>query len=247
MPSDGVPDIGPGNGVSHNDDNTYAGRVVTYRRIGVWDWYEEKDPDGVFAILPLGWGQKCSNLAGSFRYVVRAVKDLLSIPGCRVQFAIYVVTGLGVALIPAATIWYVVKSYAKILVSIFFPTGPRETYCAWCVVFLGGCSTFLDSIPIRHTARWTISTKHPLSTHGDCSKLVLAGLLARSPLRCCNIYEGRPTPGWTAGFNAGTPSARSRHAPGWTYQLSVFERLKPLSRGCRIAVALWCGRRCGSR
>ena len=105
MPSDGVPDIGPKNQVSHNDDNPYTGRVITHQRIGVWDWYEERDPDAVYLSLPLGWSQRYSDLAGSFQYVVRAIKDLLRIPGCKVQFAIYMVTGLGVALIPAATIW----------------------------------------------------------------------------------------------------------------------------------------------
>ena len=105
MSSDRVPDVGSENKVSSSDDNPYAGRIVTHQRFGVWDWYEERDPDGVQLISPSSWGRSYSDLAGSFQYVARAVKDLLSIPGCKVQFTIYVVTGLGAALIPAATIW----------------------------------------------------------------------------------------------------------------------------------------------
>ncbi|KAM5536356.1 hypothetical protein V8D89_009954 [Ganoderma adspersum] len=103
--NDRVPDAGSEKKVSHSDDNPYAGRIVTHQRFGVWDWYEERDPDGVQLISPSSWGQSYSDLAGSFQYVARAVKDLLSIPGCKVQFAIYLTTGLGAALIPAATIW----------------------------------------------------------------------------------------------------------------------------------------------
>ena len=99
-----VLDAGSKNQVSGGDSNPYADRIVTHSRIGIWDWYEEKDPDGAL-ISPLEWRKRYSDIAESFQYVVRAVKDLLRIPGCKVQFTIYMVTGLGVALIPAATIW----------------------------------------------------------------------------------------------------------------------------------------------
>ncbi|PIL30024.1 ATP-binding cassette transporter [Ganoderma sinense ZZ0214-1] len=105
---DQPPDIASENKVSESpgDDNPYAGRIVKHQRIGVWDWYEEKDPDGAQLISPaLGWGDSYSDIAGSLRYVVRLVKDLLSIPGCKTQFAIYMAAGFGAALIPAAAIW----------------------------------------------------------------------------------------------------------------------------------------------
>ena len=105
MPSDRAPDVGSENKVSPGDDNPYAGRIVKHQRFGVWDWYEERDPDGVQLISPSSWGQSYYALSGSFHHVVRAVKDLLSIPGCKAQFAIYLATGLGAALIPAAAIW----------------------------------------------------------------------------------------------------------------------------------------------
>ncbi|TBU55005.1 HlyB/MsbA family ABC transporter [Dichomitus squalens] len=49
--------------------------------------------------------KSCADLAGCFPYVVRMFKDVLSIPGCKSRLVIYGATELGLALVPAASIW----------------------------------------------------------------------------------------------------------------------------------------------
>ena len=83
----------------------YAGRVVTHSKIGVWDWYEEVDPDRSQISVISRLRKSYTDLAGSFPYVIRMFRDVLSIPGCRPHLAVFGLTELGLALVPAASIW----------------------------------------------------------------------------------------------------------------------------------------------
>ncbi|RPD54069.1 HlyB/MsbA family ABC transporter [Lentinus tigrinus ALCF2SS1-6] len=83
-----------------------AGRVVKHRQYGVWDWYEERNPDGehfaVLETLRAAYSQ-CIECAP---YVARTVKDVMSIPGCALQLGLYSATELGLGLTPALSLWY---------------------------------------------------------------------------------------------------------------------------------------------
>lgn len=85
----------------------YPGRVVKHKQYGIWDWYEEKNPDPdrfpIFDTLKSSY----SKIIDSTPYVVRMIKDVMSIPGCKLQLGIYGVTELALSLIPAVSLRYV--------------------------------------------------------------------------------------------------------------------------------------------
>ena len=83
----------------------YAGRVVTHSKIGVWDWYEERYPDGYRLFSAALWKKKYSDIILSYPYVWRMVKDVIRIPGCKTQLIIYLSLELVSSLIPAASTW----------------------------------------------------------------------------------------------------------------------------------------------
>ena len=92
-------------GLSKNTENPFADRIVTHQRIGVWDYYEEKDPDGGRLPSISSWKQKVSDVVESLPYAIRMIKDILNIPGIRGHLLIYVAVQLGSSVVPAASIW----------------------------------------------------------------------------------------------------------------------------------------------
>ncbi|RPD64048.1 HlyB/MsbA family ABC transporter [Lentinus tigrinus ALCF2SS1-6] len=87
-------------------EQRYPGRVVKHRRYGVWDWYEETNPDGEhFAVFETLRGAY-SQVIECTPYVTRTVKDVMSIPGCTLQLGIYSATELALGLTPALSLWY---------------------------------------------------------------------------------------------------------------------------------------------
>ena len=92
-------------GLSNSAENPYADRIVTHKRIGVWDYYEEQDPDGRRLPSISSWVKKCSDVVESLPYAIRMIKDILDIPGIRGPLLIYVAAQLGSSVIPAASIW----------------------------------------------------------------------------------------------------------------------------------------------
>ena len=67
--------------------------------------YEEVDPDRSQISVISRLRKSYTDLAGSFPYVIRMFRDVLSIPGCRPHLAVFGLTELGLALVPAASIW----------------------------------------------------------------------------------------------------------------------------------------------
>ena len=79
-------------------------RVVTRTPRGIWDYYEEKHPDrGRFPRFSAFHGAR--DVVESLPYVVRALRDIVSIPGCRMQVGVYMVSELAAAVVPALSIW----------------------------------------------------------------------------------------------------------------------------------------------
>ena len=77
-------------------------RVIKHIRYGVWDYYEEKDPDGERAsLLGLGFFKTAGTVVESFPYIVRAIKDVFAMPGCKLHMVVYTVAELTGAVIPA--------------------------------------------------------------------------------------------------------------------------------------------------
>ena len=88
-----------------NAGNPYADRVVTHKRIGVWDFYEEMEPDGSRLPSISNWTKKFSDIVESFPYLMRMAKDILSIPDIQGPLLLYLATQVGGAVIPATSIW----------------------------------------------------------------------------------------------------------------------------------------------
>ena len=86
-------------------EDAFAGRIVTHTRMGVWDFYEEQNPDSGTALSFGHWRKKLTNMFGSYPYLWRMLVDVLHIPGCKSKFALFFTTELVSALIPAASIW----------------------------------------------------------------------------------------------------------------------------------------------
>ena len=89
-------------------------RIVTRTLRGIWDYYEEKHPDsGQFSRF--GAFQGVCEVAESLPYVVRALRDIVSIPGCRAQVGVYIVSELAAAVVPALSIWWVISENHTVL------------------------------------------------------------------------------------------------------------------------------------
>lgn len=82
----------------------YPGRVVEHTRFGIWDSYEEKDPDGRVPLL-LAVVKQYSELRQCTPYVGRMIKDVMGIPGCKAGLGVYAVTEQLIGLIPALSLW----------------------------------------------------------------------------------------------------------------------------------------------
>ncbi|RPD56236.1 HlyB/MsbA family ABC transporter [Lentinus tigrinus ALCF2SS1-7] len=102
----------------------YPGRVVTHERAGIWDHYEERDPDGRVPLF-LGIAKQYSQLRQSSPYVVRLIKDVLSIPGCKPRLCEYVVTEHLIGLVPALSLWY--QSRLVEMLEVALRTGKVDT------------------------------------------------------------------------------------------------------------------------
>ena len=80
-------------------------RIVTHTRYGIWDYFEELDPDAgqtnVLSSAYTGFRETFKSLP----YVIRAMKDVLAIPGCKSRVAIYAISQFAGGMIPAISIW----------------------------------------------------------------------------------------------------------------------------------------------
>lgn len=71
---------------------------------GTTTTHEEKDPDAERASL-LGFFKTAGTAVESFPYIVRAIKDVFAMPGCKLHMIMYTMVELSGALIPALSIW----------------------------------------------------------------------------------------------------------------------------------------------
>ncbi|KAI0762242.1 hypothetical protein C8Q74DRAFT_137660 [Fomes fomentarius] len=77
---------------------------IEHKHFGVWEFFEEIESVGrwLTAVPLLG---NFTDLMDCWPYLLRMLRDVLSIPGCSHLALIYATTTLGLALIPAITIW----------------------------------------------------------------------------------------------------------------------------------------------
>ena len=77
---------------------------VKHTRLGVWDLYEEKEPE--LDLLPgLSRFERYLTLKQTMPYIWRMVKDIGSIRSCWPLLLAYLALELIAALIPAAVLW----------------------------------------------------------------------------------------------------------------------------------------------
>lgn len=77
---------------------------IEHKHFGVWEIFEETEPVGPWltAVPLLG---NITDLIDCWPYLLRMLRDVLSIPCCPHLMLVYAATTLGLALIPAITIW----------------------------------------------------------------------------------------------------------------------------------------------
>jgi hypothetical protein len=83
---------------------------VKHTSVGVWDLYEEHQTN----MPPIPGSSRLETYAQIVQctpYVVRMLKDILSIKRCRVLLSAYLVVELLTSLTPAVSLWYVTKLY----------------------------------------------------------------------------------------------------------------------------------------
>lgn len=82
---------------------------VKYTKIGVWDLYEEVNP--ARAHVPgASYAERAFAAYECLPFLARMVRDVLAIRSCWLLLAAYALAEGGQALLPAASLWYVVGS-----------------------------------------------------------------------------------------------------------------------------------------
>jgi len=90
---------------SNTPFNPDDARHVKHSRIGVWDIYEEKEPN--FARIP-GSSERLQayyEMTSSLPYVWRMIKDISTINDCFALIALYILVEIIASLIPAVALW----------------------------------------------------------------------------------------------------------------------------------------------
>ena len=79
-------------------------RRVKHTRWGVWDLYEEINPD-LQHIPGSSWIEKTLEAYACLPYLARMIRDILSIRSCLVLICSFGVAEMLLSLIPAASLW----------------------------------------------------------------------------------------------------------------------------------------------
>ncbi|KAI0353204.1 P-loop containing nucleoside triphosphate hydrolase protein [Trametes cingulata] len=79
---------------------------VKHTRLGVWDVYEEKPEPKALSIPGASIIEKHAEVLKSLPYVLRMIKDVTSIPACKLLLPIYFALELAKASMPAVALWY---------------------------------------------------------------------------------------------------------------------------------------------
>ena len=77
---------------------------VKHTRIGVWDLYEEINPD-LEHVPGASWIEKALEAYECLPYLLRMIKDILSLRSCWHIFLAFGVAEILTSLIPAASLW----------------------------------------------------------------------------------------------------------------------------------------------
>ncbi|KAG1825438.1 P-loop containing nucleoside triphosphate hydrolase protein [Suillus subaureus] len=85
-------------------------RRVKHSRIGIWDLYEERQTHSSLLRIPgSSIVETCAQMVQNTPYVVRMLKDVLSIRRVQILLPIFLVMEVSDSLIPAVSLWYVTK------------------------------------------------------------------------------------------------------------------------------------------
>ncbi|KAG1845092.1 hypothetical protein DFJ58DRAFT_512346 [Suillus subalutaceus] len=82
-------------------------RRVKHSRIGIWDLYEERQTNSSLLRIPgSSIVETCAQMIQNTPYVLRMLKDVLSIRRVQMLFPIYLVMAVSDSFIPAVSLWY---------------------------------------------------------------------------------------------------------------------------------------------
>lgn len=76
---------------------------VKHTKIGVWDLYEEQQPNVV--VPGTGRLQKYAESVQGLPFFWRMIKDVLAIPSCLSLFVVYALVYVASSLVPALSLW----------------------------------------------------------------------------------------------------------------------------------------------
>ena len=96
---------------------------VKHTRLGVWDLYEEFEP-GLAHVPGASRLEKYMDILECTPYVWRMIRDVVSIPSCAVLFVLHALINLGIAIVPALGLWYVLNLLSRTV-------GPLNTPCRY--------------------------------------------------------------------------------------------------------------------
>jgi hypothetical protein len=78
---------------------------VKHIKFGVWDYYEEKNPEMQY-VPASSHVESFMALYKDFPFFLRMLRDVASLKSCQVFLLIYIIIGVIESLIPSASLWY---------------------------------------------------------------------------------------------------------------------------------------------
>jgi hypothetical protein len=121
-------------------------RRVKHSRIGVWDLYEERPTDNPGSSIL----ETYARIRESLPYVVRMLKDILSIRRVRILLPIFLVVEVLGSLTPAVSMWY---AYVCSKAASFTFTTSLRRYFGQLLRFVM-LSMLLPGLPTYLAPRW---------------------------------------------------------------------------------------------
>ncbi|KAI0820613.1 P-loop containing nucleoside triphosphate hydrolase protein [Trametes gibbosa] len=112
-----------------NPDDTHR---VKHTRIGVWDLYEEENPN-LERIPGSSWLERGFEVYACLPYLMRMLKDILSIRSCWLLLTSYLAADFLNSLLPAASLWYSGQLITILQTAIDTRTVDKELLFRICV------------------------------------------------------------------------------------------------------------------
>jgi hypothetical protein len=150
-------------------------RRVKHSRIGVWDLYEERQTNSNLLRIPGSSIETFAQMIQNTPYVMRMLKDVLSIRRVQMLLPIFLIMEVSNSLIPAVSLWYVTKLMATYIRYIFAQVlWTAATPCNTPFAF--ACTTDLLQLGIygNRETYYGLNSSHPRCSWTPCVQSCVA-------------------------------------------------------------------------